>query len=142
LITGNSYKTRQKTLEAVERKENTTIKRAIKNNGSPDPVLETDEQCSYFLTVLSVHKQASVQDSVQDSGQVAIVRYCQNQRSKKKILDYLGLSMHTKNFKRNILPVIEKQWIAMTLPDKPTSRHQRYLITTKGRQLLAGTLES
>ena len=115
-----------------------TIKRAMKNNGSPDPVLETDEQCSYFLTVLSVHKQASVQDS----GQVAIVRYCQNQRSKKEILDYLGLSMHTKNFKRNILPVIEKQWIAMTLPDKPTSRHQRYLITTKGRQLLAGTLES
>ena len=49
--------------------------------------------------------------------------------------------MHTKKFKRNILPVIEKQWIAMTLPDRPTSRHQRYLITEKGRRLLAGSLE-
>ncbi len=32
-----------------------TIKRAMRNNGSPDPILKSDEQCSYFLAVLPVH---------------------------------------------------------------------------------------
>ncbi|MFZ4801942.1 MAG: ATP-binding protein [Chlorobium sp.] len=118
-----------------------TINRAMKNNGSPDPVLETDEHCSYFLTVFPIHEQASVEDSVEDSVEVAIVRYCQRARSKNEILDYLGLSIHTNNFNRNVLPAIEKKWIAMTLPDKPTSKNQRYLITEQGRQLLAGTLQ-
>ena len=113
----------------------------MKNNGSPDPVLETDEHCSYFLTVLPIHEQASVEDSVEDSVEVAIVRFCQKARSRNEILDYRGLSIHTQNFNRNVLPAIEKKWIAMTLPDKPTSKNQRYLITQKGRQLLAGTLQ-
>ena len=27
------------------------------NNGSPEPVLETDERCTYFLTILPVHPE-------------------------------------------------------------------------------------
>lgn len=32
-----------------------TMRRAMQNNGSAVPSLETDEQCTYFLTILPVH---------------------------------------------------------------------------------------
>ena len=41
------------------------------------------------------------------------------------------------NYKRHIVPVPESGLIAMTLPDKPQSRLQRYRLTPQGRALLA-----
>jgi len=32
-----------------------TMRKAMKENGSPEPVLETNEQCTYFLTTLHAH---------------------------------------------------------------------------------------
>ncbi len=32
-----------------------TMREAMKGNGSPEPVLDTNEQCTYFLTTLHVH---------------------------------------------------------------------------------------
>ena len=32
------------------------IKRALKNNGSPDPIFETDEDRTYFITTILIHE--------------------------------------------------------------------------------------
>jgi ATP-dependent DNA helicase RecG len=114
-----------------------TIKRAMKNNGSPEPVLETDEQCTYYLTVLSVHPEVYDQDHDQDISEVEqVLLYCQKARSRRDILTQLGLVNHTLNFRKHLLPIIENGLIVKTLPEKPTSRNQRYLITEKGKSLL------
>ena len=42
----------------------------MEKNGSPDPLIETDEQCTYFLTVLPVNKLFYDQVSNQVSNQV------------------------------------------------------------------------
>jgi ATP-dependent DNA helicase RecG len=34
-----------------------TMKRTLIQNGSQEPILETDDQCTYFLTVLPVHPE-------------------------------------------------------------------------------------
>ena len=35
-------------------------------------------------------------------------------------------------------PLMDAGWIEMTIPDKPTSRMQRYRTTAAGREVLAG----
>lgn len=125
-----------------------TIKRAMKNNGSPEPVLETDEQCTYFLTVLPVHPQLHDQVDDQDHDQVddqdiseieKVLKYCQIPRSRKDILAKLGYVNHTLNFRKHLQPIIDDGLISRTLPEKPTSSKQRYLITEKGKSLLLGS---
>lgn len=41
------------------------------------------------------------------------------------------------NYKRHIVPLLDQGLLAMTLPDKPTSRLQRYRTTAQGQALLA-----
>ena len=83
--------------------------------------------------------QVSEQVGVQVSEQVAkLLLYCAAQpRSKQEMLVVLGLSNAYLNYKRHIVPLLEQGLIAMTLPDKPQSRLQRYRITTLGQVLLA-----
>lgn len=41
------------------------------------------------------------------------------------------------SFRKSVLNVmIEKEWVAMTLPDKPKSKAQRYIITEKGKNTI------
>ena len=49
----------------------------------------------------------------------------------------LGLK-HPKTFRANYLrPLLEAGWLKMTVPDKPTSRKQRYGLTERGQEALA-----
>lgn len=83
--------------------------------------------------------QVSEQVGAQVSEQVAkLLLHCAAQpRSKQEMLVVLGLSNAYLNYKRHIVPLLEQGLIAMTLPDKPQSRLQRYRITTLGQILLA-----
>ena len=57
--------------------------------------------------------------------------------SKQKLLAELGLSNVYLNYKRHIVPLLEQNLIAMTIPDKPQSRLQRYRLTAQRQALLA-----
>ncbi|TVQ89109.1 MAG: transcriptional regulator, partial [Bacteroidetes bacterium] len=53
-----------------------TMYKKMKDNGSPEPIFDTDEECTYFLTVLPVNpeflsEQESAQESNQESNQVS-----------------------------------------------------------------------
>ena len=122
-----------------------TIRRAMKHNESPEPIFETDDQSTYFLTVLPINPEVSDLVSNQENDQVSdqendqvkiILRYCITPHSREEILTHIGLKNHFDNYKRHIKPIIDAGWIAMTIPDKPKSRNQQYLITQKGQETL------
>ncbi len=50
----------------------------------------------------------------------------------------MGRTNRTKFRNQVLRPLLEAGWIEMTIPDKPTSRHQRYRTTASGREVLAG----
>ena len=83
------------------------------------------------------HTHAQVDEQV--SAQVfKLLRHCAAQpRSKQELLDVLGLRNAYLNYKRHIVPLLDQGLLAMTLPDKPTSRLQRYRTTAQGQALLA-----
>ena len=52
------------------------------------------------------------------------------------LLSRLGLSNETRNVRRHLEPLIDAGLVERTIPDKPTSRLQRYRITDAGRAYL------
>ncbi len=57
-------------------------------------------------------------------------------QTREALLGKLKISNQRKNYIKFILPLINMGWMAMTLPDKPTSPLQQYYTTLKGRLLL------
>jgi predicted HTH transcriptional regulator len=116
--------------------------------GLPEPrvtEIATGVRLSVFLATphdarpTAAQNPSLAQVSEQVSEQVAkLLLHCAAQPcSKQELLVVLGLSNAYLNYKRHIVPLLEQGLIAMTLPDKPQSRLQRYRITTLGQILLA-----
>ena len=66
-----------------------------------------------------------------------VLNDCQEPKSKDEIFEKIGLYKNTKNFQNHIKPLIEAGWLHFTLPDKLTSKNQKYYTTDLGKKLLA-----
>ena len=56
--------------------------------------------------------------------------------SANELITHLNLQSKTGAFKRAIKALLEKKLIAYTVPDKPSSRLQKYQLTRKGQTYL------
>ena len=62
--------------------------------------------------------------------------YCDEPRAAREIMSELGLK-HWKTFQKNYLkPLIDAGFLERTIPDKPSSRLQKYRLTAQGREIL------
>jgi ATP-dependent DNA helicase RecG len=112
------------------------IKRVLNKNGSPAPIFDTDDDRSYFKVVLKIHPSFKVSTTPITEFELKILSYCVNQRKREDVLKQLGLVNDSKNFNRNIKPLIDNGWLVLTLPDKPKSKNQHYIISEIGKQFL------
>jgi ATP-dependent DNA helicase RecG len=127
----------------------------MKNNGSPVPEFETDEERLHFLIRLPVHPktgksmagiqknhkrptQASTQSPTQSGVQSAnpvdrlLFVLKQGEMSSMKLRLALGIK-HRPTFRENYLhPALDAGLIELTIPEKPNSRLQKYRLTGKG----------
>ncbi len=78
--------------------------------------------------------------TAQVTAQVAaqVVLFCREPKSAREIMEHLQLK-HWKTFQENYLnPLIKAELLERTIPDKPTSRLQKYRLTKKARSCFAG----
>ena len=80
--------------------------------------------------------QVNLQDNPQDNLQVTvfnqILSFCMLPRSKKEITEFCGYK-DTRSFTSHyIKPLLESGQLKMTLPEKPSSRNQKY-VTVKAK---------
>ena len=74
----------------------------------------------------------------QVTGQVAaqVLQFCEQPRKAGEIQNLLGVR-HRQTFRENYLNVLlDKGWLARTIPDKPQRRLQRYQTTPEGKNWL------
>lgn len=67
---------------------------------------------------------------------VKVLQYCTNPKSSEEIFEEIGLYKNTKNHNHHIKPLLEAGWLNQTIPDKPTSKNQKYCTTDLGKKLL------
>ncbi len=126
------------------------ILKVMQGNGSPAPEFESDEDRTYFLIRLPVHTRAmaqaeegarsGAQSGAQSRAQSAqiIAALLKAPLSMHELVTVLGLKTKTGSLKRTVNELLANGLIEFTIPDKPSSRLQKYRLTNKGRQLGAG----
>jgi len=73
---------------------------------------------------------------VRDADKIKLLKYCREARLLKEMMSFMKLK-HRETFMNNYLrPLLEANCITMTIPDKPKSPSQRYIITQVGEALL------
>jgi len=83
----------------------------------------------------SQNDQDTIQDTKQDK-QSSFLKFCMTPRSREEMQQYMGLSNRSHFMREYLTPLLDKEMIEMTLPDRPTSRNQRYITAEKGRAFL------
>ena len=105
----------------------------MKEAGLPEPEYRTEA----FMVYATIRNKKSLemknnlmgdtQDNTQDNTQDRILEYCKIPRSKAEIAEVLGYK-DVKSFGKNHLkPLVASHKLLMTIPDKPTSKNQRYV---------------
>jgi ATP-dependent DNA helicase RecG len=97
----------------------------IYSNAKPE-LIEND-----IFTII-IPLQDTPQDTPQDTQQDKILKFCQIEKTREEIQNYISIK-DREYFRKSILnPLIEQKLIELTIPDKPTSKNQKYKITKKG----------
>jgi len=109
--------------------KNVTKYLKIYSGGEPEFIEE-----DIFKQILPIKEQRGTESTHQDTHQdihqdkaQELREFCKTPRSRVEMQEFLGLK-DKNNFKNNyLIPMIEKGMIEMTIPDKPTSRNQKYV---------------
>lgn len=119
---------------------------AMKENGSPKPKFKTDDEHSFFATILPIHPEAKAAaadlrgnlrgDLRGRSPQVeAVVAALDGEMSRQELQAAVGLADREHFRTTHLAPALAAGLVEMTQPDKPNSRSQRYRLTAAGRKL-------
>lgn len=95
--------------------------------GLPDPEYRT-EAFMVYATIKNKMFLESSQDNTQDNTQDKILKYCKTPRSKNEITAFLGYRDAKSVAKNHLKPLIQAGKLVMTLPNKPNSKNQKYVV--------------
>ncbi len=81
-------------------------------------------------TQVAAQVTTQVTTQVEESRWGDLIRFCQIPKSKKEMMEYLGLANASHFRKMYLVPLLESGKLRMTIPDKPNSRNQKYIRTS------------
>jgi len=138
------------------------IRFMMENNGNPAPAFETDKKRRFFRIFLPIHPKFASQGSVLETQPkplkgiheivLSLSQACPKEMDIKNAALLLltaqePVSLEDLMFKLNqtnksrfrkgfIKPLMSLGWLEYTLPHKPTSEKQKYIVTQQGRSVV------
>lgn len=100
----------------------------MKAAGLPDPVFINGR--NEFIVVLynGEYVKQEVRKPNIETGVDNLLEFCQIPRTRKEIAQFLGLDTIFYVMKKYIEPLLAEGKLEMTIPDKPSSRKQKFVI--------------
>jgi ATP-dependent DNA helicase RecG len=118
---------------------NAQYKRAI--DGTKDiykninDLTEINTYLSLSVSEIGDRDREAIRKEINDMTKM-VLNYCTKPKSRDELFEKIGLYKNTKNFQNHIKPLIDLGWLYLTLPNKLTSRDQKYYTTDLGEKLL------
>lgn len=103
-----------------------TMRRAMREYGLPEPKFENrrhEFMVTFYNGVVDGQTVPQEQDALRD-----LLSFCRVPRSRQEIADHLGVKTVFYVMKHYVEPLLQNGQLAMTIPEKPKSRNQRYVV--------------
>ena len=81
----------------------------------------------FIVCFHGMENEDTPQDTPQDEILIMIINFCKEPHSRKEIADYVGMKDVRYLRDAYLIKLLENKLIKMTLPDKPTSKNQKYV---------------
>ena len=128
-------------MEALNQTENRysgipRIRTAMEEAGQPEPLFE-DIRGEFSVTLynrkVSEHscEPATESDTIPGTAvdiETRLLQFCSIPRTRKEIADFFGLTSVPYTIKRYVDPLVQSGKIQLTIPKKPRSRNQKYVV--------------
>lgn len=106
-----------------------TMRRELREAGNPAPLFE-NRRNEFVVTFYNRQQAMMGLQTWQGADQPnRLLTFCETPRTRKEIADFLGIKTIHYVMTQYITPAVERKELALTLPDKPQSRLQRYYWT-------------
>ena len=130
LIVDTPFKMNDEGFNVEDRSQFKILREALVNMLSHFDPFSTIHSCIHIYT-------DRVNDRVINNNEIYdILNFCREPKTRREIFECIGLVYHSDAFKAHIKPLIDFGYLALTIPDKPNSRLQKYKLTEKGKGLL------
>ena len=74
----------------------------------------------------TAQKESSAKQSKLMDKEEALLAFLETPRSRKELVGYMGLSSSVYAIQTYVMPLVERGLVRMTIPEKPSSRNQRF----------------
>ncbi|MDO8899595.1 MAG: KTSC domain-containing protein [Bacteroidales bacterium] len=71
-----------------------------------------------------------------DETLLRVLSFCTEPKTREEIFIHINLFNNSKNYKKFLKPIIELGWLNLTLPEKLTSKNQKYITAKHARKLV------
>ena len=111
------------------------ILKSIRDNQSPKPIFDTDEERTYFEITFPIHKSFIRKENLNLSTKdISILKFCVEPKSRREILeDLLKVSNRTENYKTNVKHLVDDGLIELTNTESLTDPNQSYFTSEEGK---------
>lgn len=100
-----------------------TMRNAMKEYGLPEPVFE-NRRNEFVVTLYNNGASMETSDAV-ESGK-NLLEFCREPKTRQEIADYLNIETIFYAMQHYVQPLIVAGKLAMTMPEKPKSRNQKF----------------
>lgn len=96
----------------------------MKEYGLPEPVFKNGR--NEFIVILYNNEIKQEEENILITLEDKIIDFCKEPKSRKEIAKFLGMKTAVYAYSKYIFPLLKQGKLAMTIPDIPTSKNQRY----------------
>jgi ATP-dependent DNA helicase RecG len=95
---------------------------------------EINTYLSLSVSEIGDRDREAIREKINDLTKM-VLNYCTTPKSRDELFEKIGLYKNTKNYQNHIKPLIDLGWLYFTLPNKLTSKDQKYYTTDLGKKL-------
>ncbi|MCD8285093.1 MAG: hypothetical protein LUB62_02560 [Prevotellaceae bacterium] len=116
------------------------VKELLAENGNNEPLFDVGKLTVFEVKVkelsedraIAIARRKSKQSSLRaEDIQSMVLEFCSKPRSLSEIMEHIGRKKRDNVKRRYILPLLEKNLLSYTIPEKLRSKRQKYIAITK-----------